>query len=116
MTLNKLTALAAACAMSLAVLVGCAGSDSSSQAEKVSGSDNSGSESLDSEAENTGFYSGEHKDMGWQWGNVEIVGGGFVPNVVYNPSGAYAPPPRQLIGDFQGRQAPALRKNEPPTS
>ena len=86
MTLNKLTALAAACAMSLAVLVGCAGSDSSSQAEKVSGSDNRGSESLDSEAENTGFYSGEHKDMGWQWGNVEIVGGGFVPNVVYNPS------------------------------
>ncbi|MBQ8884299.1 MAG: cellulose-binding protein [Oscillospiraceae bacterium] len=36
--------------------------------------------------ENETYYNGEHKDLGYEWGNVEIVGGGFVPAIIYNQS------------------------------
>lgn len=76
MKINKFIALAAAAALSVGVLSGCSKSGSSADA---SVEDNS-------TAEPVNYYSGEHKDTGWEWGNVEIVGGGFVPNIIYNPT------------------------------
>ncbi len=76
MDLKKTIALVCAAVMSLGIMTACGkkdgkNSDRSGGAQKI---------------EPTDYYSGEHKDMGWDWGNVEIVGGGFVPNIIYNPT------------------------------
>lgn len=39
----------------------------------------------DSSGEKADYYNGARVDTGFEWGNVEIVGGGFVPAIVYNP-------------------------------
>ncbi len=32
------------------------------------------------------YYNAQPVDTGWEWGNVEIVDGGFIPDVIYNPT------------------------------
>lgn len=77
MKLRKTIALAAACVLSLSVLAGCSGDDSSSKSAESSGSSDSGTDSTPAP---------EAVDTGWSWGGVEIAGGGFVPNIIYNPT------------------------------
>lgn len=78
MNFRKITALGLACVLAVSAFAGCSKKDSSSlsadEAAKLK------------DIEPADYYSGEHKDMGWDWSNVEIVGGGFVPNVIYNPT------------------------------
>lgn len=64
--------IAAICAASICIgcISGCAGDDSSS----------------DSEAETVNYYNGKDVDTGWTWSNAQIVGGGFIPGIVYNPT------------------------------
>lgn len=38
----------------------------------------------DGEADPSNYYNEEAKETGYDWGNVEIVGGGFIPGIVYN--------------------------------
>ena len=73
--------LSAACAAALAVstVSACSNSDSSDSSE---GSDSSAEEAVNTAADNTP----QSVDTGWEWGNVQIVGGGFVPNIIYNPT------------------------------
>ena len=85
MKIRETLSLAAACAMTLFVMAGCSGSDSSSGADKSSDAASSGqADSAESSAdapENTAAA-----DTGWSWSGVEIQGGGFVPNIIYNPT------------------------------
>lgn len=78
MKVSRFIALAAAAALTAGVMSGCSKKDDSSASGEDSGAQNKPGQ--------TAYYSGEHKDTGWEWGNVEIVGGGFVPNIVYNPT------------------------------
>ena len=48
------------------------------------GKDNSSSES--DKKEDVNYYNGEDIDTGWTWGNVQIVGGGYIPGIIYNPT------------------------------
>ncbi len=78
MNLKKITALGCAVVMTVSAFAGCSKSDSSSlTADELAKA---------KEIEPEDYYSGESVDTGWEWGNVEIVGGGFVPNVIYNPT------------------------------
>lgn len=74
MDIRKLTALCCACALT----VGAAASCGSKKDKKK----NSGSSSVSAEE----YYNAQPADTGWTWSNVEIVGGGFVPNIIYNPT------------------------------
>ena len=78
MKVSRFIALAAAADLTAGVMSGCSKKDDSSASGEDSGAQNKPGQ--------TAYYSGEHKDTGWEWGNVEIVGGGFVPNIVYNPT------------------------------
>lgn len=84
MKLKKMIAMAAALAMSAFVLGGCSdgdsssgGSSGSSAAETSEGS--SGGDGSDADAP-------QAVDTGWTWSGVEIGGGGYVPNIIYNPT------------------------------
>lgn len=72
MNFKKYTALAC----SLVIAVGCLTSCKN---------DNKKNDSKDDWA-NATYYNGKHVDQGYEWSNAEIVGGGFVPSVIYNPS------------------------------
>lgn len=75
MKATKIIAAAAAAATCLGCLSSCGGKKDSSS----SGSTPS--------AENTAnYYNGEDLDTGWTWGNAQIVGGGYIPGIVYNPT------------------------------
>jgi len=50
------------------------------------GSDSKKETESGSDTVKTQYYNAKPEDTGWEWGNVEIVGGGFVPNIVYNPT------------------------------
>lgn len=78
MRFGKIAALLTACALTVSAFAACSKNDSSSLSKEEL-------EKLKN-IEPSDYYSGEHKDMGWDWGNVEIVGGGFVPNIIYNPT------------------------------
>lgn len=78
MKVKKLIALSCACLMTVSAFAGCSDSSDKKDSSSKSGSDSSSAEQT--------YYNGEKKDTGWEWGNVEIVGGGFVPNIVYNPT------------------------------
>ncbi|MCD7741895.1 MAG: cellulose-binding protein [Ruminococcus sp.] len=75
MKLKKIISLGIAAIMSTAVLSSCSNSDddsSSSKADGVISSDD--------------YYNAQAVDTGWEWSNAQIVGGGFVPNIIYNPT------------------------------
>ena len=82
MKLTKTLSLAAAIAMSISAFAGCSGDDSSSKG------DSSSSAGESSSAESTAGTPANHAsdDTGWEWSGVEIQGGGFVPNIIYNPT------------------------------
>lgn len=73
MNLKRIVALGCACTLALSAFAGCSKKNSST-------ADGNG------KVEKTDYYNAQPKDTGWDWGNVEIVGGGFVPNVIYNPT------------------------------
>ena len=74
MRLKKLMAVACAAALTVTAFAGCSKKNDSS-----SGSDSKG----DAKKE---YYNAQPVDTGWEWGNVEIVDGGFIPDVIYNPT------------------------------
>lgn len=76
MKLKKIFSALCACTLCLTAASGC--SDS-----KDKDSDSKEDITKVSEAE---YYNAPDVDTGWEWSNVEIVGGGFVPNVIYNPT------------------------------
>ncbi|MBR1739912.1 MAG: cellulose-binding protein [Ruminococcus sp.] len=75
MDIKKMTALCCACL--LAVSTAACGSKKDKKDSKKS---NSAKVSADE------YYNAQPVDTGWTWSNVEIVGGGFVPNIIYNPT------------------------------
>lgn len=83
MKTGKITAFAAACLMLAAAFTGCSDSGSSSQESPASAGESSGSSDAGTTESTAEPVSA---DTGWKWSNVEIVGGGFVPNIVYNPT------------------------------
>ncbi len=78
---KKLIAAGCACAMLLSVFSGCAEKDKGKDSKKKS---ESGGDTTVSETNE--YYNAQPVDTGWEWSNVEIVGGGFVPNIIYNPT------------------------------
>lgn len=72
MKFKKTIAAGCALAMILCTASGC---------NKDKSNDSGGNEEKVKEV----YYNGERKDTGFEWGNVEIVGGGFVPAIIYNP-------------------------------
>ncbi len=50
------------------------------------GKDNSSSGGEGEKKEDVHYYNGEDIDTGWTWGNVQIVGGGYIPGIIYNPT------------------------------
>lgn len=73
MNLKRIIALGCACTLALSVFAGC-------------GKKNDPKTDVNGNIEETDHYNAQPKETGWDWGNVEIVGGGFVPNVIYNPT------------------------------
>lgn len=67
---SKLLAVCTAAVIGLGCMAGCSKDDSSS----------------DSGEDKTVYYNAEDIDTGWTWGNAQIVGGGFIPGIVYNPT------------------------------
>lgn len=76
MKITKIIAVITSATLIAGCLASCSKDDSSS-----SGSDGDGTG-----WENETYYNAEHTDTGYNWGNVEIVGGGFVPAIIYNES------------------------------
>lgn len=74
MNIKKLIAFVCAAAMTVASFAGCDKKDSGSSSQ------------ADGKIEQEDYYNPQPEETGWEWGNVEIVGGGFVPNVIYNPT------------------------------
>lgn len=79
MKAKRIIAAATAAAACLCCLSSCGGKKdgSSSPANNDSGGSSAG---------NSVYYNGEDIDTGWTWGNVQIVGGGYIPGIVYNPT------------------------------
>ncbi|MBQ8966815.1 cellulose-binding protein [Ruminococcus sp.] len=77
---RKAIAAACAAAVCLGVMAGC--SDKKTDDSKK---DTSAAEGTAVTEENA-YYNAQPVDTGWEWSNVEIVGGGFVPNIIYNPT------------------------------
>ena len=79
--IKRYAAVICAVMLSAAVLSGCGdkkeNSESKSQDKSDSGEEVSGGNDN---------YNGQSVDTGWEWSNVEIVGGGYVPNIIYNPT------------------------------
>ncbi|MBQ8108476.1 MAG: cellulose-binding protein [Ruminococcus sp.] len=73
---KKLMAAACAFTMGLTILTGCSSSKKEDKKDK--------SEKKDQKK--ISYYNAKPVDTGWEWSNVEIVGGGFVPNIIYNPT------------------------------
>jgi photosystem II stability/assembly factor-like uncharacterized protein len=74
MNIKRITALFCAAVMSATVFTGC----KSKEDEALKEANKNISEDE--------YYNAQSEDTGWEWGNVQIVGGGFVPNVIYNPT------------------------------
>lgn len=74
MNLKKNIALCCAAVMAAAAFSGCSDKDNGSSSDTSKGI---------SESE---YYNAQPEETGWEWGNVQIVGGGFVPNIIYNPT------------------------------
>lgn len=81
--MNSKRFIAAICAAVIAAgaLAGC-GDKKNKDKEK---SDSSAAEGT-VEMGDSEYYNAQPVDTGWEWSNVEIVGGGFVPNIIYNPT------------------------------
>lgn len=73
MNFRKVTAVGLACALAAAAFTGCGKKDGKTSEP-------------DGKIEQMDYYNAQPEETGWEWGNVEIVGGGFVPNVIYNPT------------------------------
>lgn len=75
MKMKKLAALVCAAVFAAGVLGGCAGkdkkTDSAADAKTISADE---------------YYNAQHVDTGWEWGNATIMAGGFIPNIIYNPT------------------------------
>lgn len=48
--------------------------------------DSSSRQPSDGEKPADDYYNGQAVDTGWTWDNVQIVGGGYIPGIVYNPT------------------------------
>lgn len=75
MNFKKILSLGLVGVMTLTVLAGCDKKDDSSSSSKPN-----------KDITETDYYNAQPKETGWDWGNVEIGGGGFVPAVIYNPT------------------------------
>ncbi len=78
MKTKRIIALCCSAMLAVSAMAGCADKDSSSSSGK-----DSTSKGKEMKIE---YVTPEHVDTGWEWSNVEIVGGGFVPNIIYNPT------------------------------
>lgn len=80
--LKKAAAAATAAMIGLCCLTACGNKDGSSSgaADPAADSNDSGS----SPADDNLYYNGQDIDTGWKWGNVQIVGGGYIPGIIYN--------------------------------
>ena len=78
MKTKKIIALCCSAMLAVSAMAGCADKDSSSSSGK-----DSSSKSKDMKIE---YVTPAPVDTGWEWSNGEIVGGGFVPNIIYNPT------------------------------
>lgn len=83
MKLQRPLSLAAALALTLFAFAGCSDGDSSSKGSASSAASESGS-AAESGSDTPAPVN--NTDTGWTWGGVEIQGGGFVPNIIYNPT------------------------------
>lgn len=72
MKISKVITLACAAALSLSVFSGC--KDKADKDKKAKPDDK------------MSYYNAKPVDTGWEWGNATIVAGGFIPNIVYNPT------------------------------
>lgn len=74
---TRIIATVMAAATCLSCMTSCGGKkDGSSSPEGTDGENTN----------NIAYYNGEDIDTGWTWGNVQIVGGGYIPGIVYNPT------------------------------
>ncbi len=71
MKTGRIISAVCAAVMCLGCMAGCSNDDSSSNGDKE---------------DTKTYYNGEDIDTGWTWGNAQIVGGGFIPGIVYNPT------------------------------
>lgn len=78
MQLKKMTALFCAAALTIGCFGGCS--------KKESGDSKNNSSGGNAQTEKTEYYNAQPVDTGWDWGNAVIMGGGFVPNIIYNPT------------------------------
>lgn len=76
MKTKKILAVACAALLTAAAVSGCGKKEKSETAP----------EKTAAETASNGYYNAQPVDTGWEWGNVQIVGGGFIPNVIYNPT------------------------------
>ena len=83
MKVQRTLSLAAALVMALFTAAGCSDGDSSSAGETSSAA--SGNSSVAESGSDTPAPV-SNTDTGWEWSGVEIQGGGFVPNIIYNPT------------------------------
>ncbi len=75
---KKVTAFVCAAVLCMGIMAGCADKSKENSADSKAGENVM--------ADKTEFYNAQPVDTGWEWSNVEIVGGGFVPNIIYNPT------------------------------
>ena len=75
---KKVTAFVCAAVFCMGIMAGCADKSKENSADSKAGENVM--------ADKTEFYNAQPVDTGWEWSNVEIVGGGFVPNIIYNPT------------------------------
>ena len=66
MKISKIIALLTGVCLSASALGGCADNDKKGKADPAK------------------YYNSQPTDTGYEWGNVKIVGGGYVPGIVYN--------------------------------
>lgn len=77
LNIKKLLAFTCSAALTTACFAGCSNDDSSGDTSSQGEGDT---------VQQTEYYNAQPVDTGWEWGNVEIVGGGFIPNIIYNPT------------------------------
>ncbi len=77
MKISRFLALGCSCIFAVSALAGCSKDNENNSSKSVS---------EDGKSAEIEYYNAQPVDTGWEWGNVEIVGGGFVPDIIYNPT------------------------------
>lgn len=77
MKIRRVLAVTCAVLIAIAAFAGCA---------KDKENDKKDAEKSGKNISKDEYYNAEPQETGWEWGNAEIMGGGFVPNIIYNPT------------------------------